>query len=277
MVEDRCAPGRSCRTSGRRPSHVEAKSSAGEALAPQPRTAASRLAERGGNLTYSLVQDLGVAIVTGVYAGPQGFPVESELCKYYGASRSVLREAVKMLTAKGLLAARPRQGTWVEPESRWNLLDPDVLRWLLERKFSLSLLIEFTQIRLAVEPAAAALAARAATPEDNHRIEAAIGRMIAASNGDDDPLECDIAFHVAVLTASGNRFYVQLCELIETALRFSIRRTNDYKGVALASVMDHKRIGDAIAAGDADLAAANMRALIREALELMRGAGLQPE
>ena len=252
-------------------------SAAAHALSPRPKKASSRLADRGGNLTYSIVQDLGIAIVTGVYAGPKGFPVESELCKHYGASRSVLREAVKMLTAKGLLAARPRQGTWIEPEARWNLLDPDVLRWLLERKFSLGLLIEFTQIRLAVEPAAAALAAKVGTPEDKRRIDAAIGRMIAASNGDDDPLDSDIAFHVAVLTASGNRFYFQLRELIETAQRFSIRRTNDYKGVALASVMDHKRIADAIGAGQADVAATNMRALIQEALDLMRGAGQQPE
>src|SRR5882724_8440084 len=114
---------------------------------------------RGQNLTYSIVHDLGVAIVTGVYSKQNPFPVEAELCRQYGASRSVLREAVKMLTAKGLLGARPRQGTWVQPESNWNLLDPDVLRWLLERKFSYSLLVEFAQIRLAVEPKAAALAA----------------------------------------------------------------------------------------------------------------------
>ncbi len=278
MVAGRRATARNCLTSGRQFAHLGAMETA-DALAssPRQRKGSSRLADRGGNLTYSIVQDLGIAIVTGVYAGPKGFPVESELCKHYGASRSVLREAVKMLTAKGLLAARPRQGTWVEPEARWNLLDPDVLRWLLERKFSLGLLIEFTQIRLAVEPAAAALAAKVGSPEDKRRIEAAIGRMIAASNGDDDPLDSDIAFHVAVLTASGNRFYAQLRELIETALRFSIRRTNDYKGVALASVMDHKRIGDAIVAGQSDLAAGCMRALIQEALDLMRGAGQQPE
>ena len=278
MVRVRSVAARKSLTAGRQIAHLAVMDTA-EAFvsSPRQRKGSSRLADRGGNLTYSIVQDLGIAIVTGVYAGPKGFPVESELCKHYGASRSVLREAVKMLTAKGLLAARPRQGTWVEPESRWNLLDPDVLRWLLERKFSLGLLIEFTQIRLAVEPAAAALAAKAGSPEDKRRIEAAIGRMIAASNGDDDPLDSDIAFHVAVLTASGNRFYAQLRELIETALRFSIRRTNDYKGVALASVMDHKRIGDAIVAGHGDLAAGLMRALIQEALDLMRGAGKQPE
>ena len=231
-----------------------------------------QLAARGSNLTYNIVQDLGIAIVTGRYAGPAGFPVEGELAKHYGASRSILREAVKMLTAKGLLAARPRQGTWVEPEERWNLLDPDVLRWLLERKFSLRLLTEFIEMRLAVEPGAAALAARIATPAQKARIAHAIDRMIAASRNEDDPLTSDIAFHVAVLEASGNRFYMQLRELIETALRFSIRRTNDYKGVRFASIMDHKRISDAILAGDPDQAAALMRTLIQETLDLVRGA-----
>ncbi|MEO8114946.1 MAG: FadR/GntR family transcriptional regulator [Phenylobacterium sp.] len=226
----------------------------------------------GRNLTYSIVQDLGVSIVTGTYSAKNPFPVEAELCTQFNASRSVLREAVKMLTAKGLLGARPRQGTWVQPEETWNLLDPDVLRWLLERKFSFSLLIEFTQVRLAVEPKAAALAALVAGPAERAAIETAIERMIAAARGEDDPLAPDIAFHVAVLRASGNRFYSQLRELTDTALRFSIRMTNRHKGVRLASVADHKRVSDAILAGDAEAAEAAMRELIQEALDLIQKA-----
>src|SRR6201996_9178663 len=114
----------------------------------------------GHNLTYTIVEQLGQAIVTGAYNASNTFPIEADLCKQFGASRSVLREAVKMLTAKGLLRARPRQGTSVEPESQWNLFDPDVLRWHLERKFSVKLLLHFTEMRLAVEPNAAALAAK---------------------------------------------------------------------------------------------------------------------
>jgi DNA-binding FadR family transcriptional regulator len=225
---------------------------------------------RGQNFTYGIVEDLGAAIVTGTYSKENPFPVEAELSVQYGASRSILREAVKMLTAKGLLAARPRQGTWVQPESSWNLLDPDVLRWLLERKFSPALLIEFTQIRLAVEPAAAMLAATEASVKDRVALEKAIHRMIAAERGEDEPLESDIAFHVAVLHASGNRFYAQLSELIESALRFSIRMTNRYKGVRLASVADHKKVADAILGGKADAAATAMRNLIQEALDLIK-------
>ncbi len=227
-------------------------------------------AGRGQNLTSSIVQDLGIAIVTGKYSEKNPFPVEADLCTQYGASRSILREAVKMLTAKGLLGARPRQGTWVQPEESWNLFDPDVMRWLLERKFSLSLLIEFTQIRLAVEPAAAAMAATEAGPAEKAAIERALNRMIAAEHGEDDPLTSDIAFHISILRASGNRFYAQLRELTETALRFSIRTTNRFKGVRLASVNDHKKVSDAILAGNAAAAESAMRALIEEALDLIR-------
>jgi len=225
---------------------------------------------RGQNLTYSIVHDLGVAVVTGTYSEQNPFPVEAELCRQYGASRSVLREAVKMLTAKGLLGARPRQGTWVQPEENWNLLDPDILGWLLERKFSPALLIEFTEIRLAVEPGAAALAAKVAGAAEKAAVASAIERMQAAERGDDDPLESDIAFHVAVLRASRNRFYAQLTGLTATALRISIRTTNRYKGVQLASVADHKKVADAIIAGRSAAAAEAMRKLIQEALDLIR-------
>jgi len=234
------------------------------------RDARKILSGHGQNFTYGIVQDLGAAIVTGKYTKGNPFPVEADLCAQYGASRSIVREAVKMLTAKGLLSARPRQGTWVQAESSWNLLDPDVLRWLLERKFSPALLVEFTQIRLAVEPAAAALSATEAGPAEKVAIQKAIQRMIAAENGDDEPLDSDIAFHVAVLHASGNRFYAQLSELIESALRFSIKLTNRYKGVRLASVADHKKVSDAILANRPREASEAMRNLIQEALDLIK-------
>jgi DNA-binding FadR family transcriptional regulator len=231
---------------------------------------------RGQNLTYTIAHKLGVAIVTGVYSTDNPIPIESELSRQYNASRTVLREAVKMLTAKGLLGSRPRLGTTVQPEANWNLLDPDVLEWLLERKFSPTLLIEFTEMRLALEPGAATLAARVAGPAEKAQIRGAIERMQAADRGDDDPLESDIAFHVAVLRASRNRFYAQLTGFTATALRFSIRTTNRYKGVKLASVADHKKVADAIIAGKQTAAGEAMRKLIQEALDLMRRREDQP-
>ena len=90
--------------------------------------------DMGRNLTYGMLDMLGKAIVTGQYDS-QPFPTEADLAKQYDVSRSVVREAVKMLGAKGLLTARPRKGTTVQATDRWNLFDIDVLRWLLDRKF----------------------------------------------------------------------------------------------------------------------------------------------
>ncbi|WP_447766067.1 FadR/GntR family transcriptional regulator [Sphingopyxis panaciterrae] len=224
----------------------------------------------GRNLTYGMLDAIGRAIVVGDYDGSI-FPTEAELARLHGVSRSVTREAVKMLTAKGLLSARPRQGTIVQPTTSWNLFDTDVLRWLLERQFSIDLLRQFNELRVAIEPEAAALAARVATDEDVARISAGLTRMEMAERGEDDPLDSDIAFHVAVLRASRNPFYAQFREVVSTALRTSIRFTNRVKG-RTANVADHAAVRDAIAKGNADKARKAMRALISDVLELIDAA-----
>lgn len=222
------------------------------------------------NLTYGLVESLGRSIVAGKFDA-KPFPTEGELASQHGTSRSVTREAVKMLTAKGLLRARPRQGTSVTSESHWNLLDPDVLRWLLERKFSLPLLKEFTEMRLAIEPAAVALAAAHADAAALTRIEACLERMRAADRGEGDAVEADIAFHTSLLGASGNRFFANLDQLVNTALRISIRFTNSIKG-RTAGIPQHEEVLSAVRAHDAERAATAMRVLILDVLELVSAA-----
>ena len=221
----------------------------------------------GRNLTYGMLDAIGRAIVVGDYEG-EIFPTEAELAKQHGVSRSVTREAVKMLTAKGLLSARPRQGTIVQPTTSWNLFDTDVLRWLLERQFSIDLLRQFNELRVAIEPEAAALAARVATADDIERVNAGLKRMEKAERGDDDTLESDIAFHIAVLRASRNPFYAQFRDVVSTALRTSIRFTNRVKG-RTANVADHAAVRDAIAGGNPEKARKAMRALISDVLELI--------
>lgn len=223
--------------------------------------------ELGRNLTYGLLDSLGRAIVTGRFE-QEAFPTEAELAKQHGVSRSVTREAVKMLTAKGLLSARPRQGTVVQPTTSWNLFDTDVLRWLLERQFSVELLKQFNQLRVAIEPEAAALAARFADEADLRRINDGLDRMKAAEQGMDDTLEADIAFHVAILRGSGNPFYAQFRDVVSTALRTSIRFTNRIKGRS-ASVADHAAVRDAILARDPGAARVAMRELIGDVLDLI--------
>ena len=224
----------------------------------------------GRNLTHGMLDTLGRAIVTGEYE-QRTFPTEAELAKQHGVSRSVTREAVKMLTAKGLVSARPRQGTMVRPAASWNLFDTDVLRWLLERQFSIELLRQFNQLRVAIEPEAAALAARFGGESDLAAIDAGLERMKAAEDGHDDTLDADIAFHVAILIASKNPFYAQFRDVVATALRTSIRFTNRMKGRS-ASIADHAAVRDSIVARDAPEARAAMKRLIENVLELIDGA-----
>lgn len=230
----------------------------GEAARPGP---AAR------NLTYAMLDEVGRTIVTGGY-DESGFPTEAELARQHAVSRSVTREAVKMLTAKGLLTARPRKGTTVQPSTCWNLFDPDVLRWILERKFSLKLLRQFSELRVAIEPAAAALAGRAGDAAGLAAVAAGYRRMEAAEAGDDDPLDADIAFHIAVLDASSNPFYMQFHDLVATALRTSIRFTNRFKG-RTASLPAHRAVLDAIEAREPDAAQAAMAAIIQEVMLLI--------
>ena len=224
---------------------------------------------RGQNLTYSIANHIGIAIVTGVYSADNPIPIEAELCRQYDASRPVLREAVKMLTAKGLLgrgrAAAPGcsrrtngicsiptcwAGCWSE-NSPWRCSSSSPkFDWPSSRARRRS---------PRVRP----------VPRKRPPFATAIVRMQAADRGEDDPLDSDIAFHVAVLRGSRNRFYAQLSDLIATALRFSIRMTNRYKGVRLASVADHKKVADAIIAGKVDLAQESMQKLIQEAMDLI--------
>lgn len=221
------------------------------------------------NLTHQLTHDLGMAIVQGVYPVGQGLPSEADLCLQYDVSRSATREAVKMLSAKGLISSRPKQGIRVLPESNWNMFDTDVLRWILSSKPSLSLLKEFTQVRVALEPQAAALASVTATYAQLEEIDKALARMVDADQGLDDPLEADIAFHTSILIASNNRFFVQLTEFISTALRVSIRYTNRIKGVPGADVKKHADILDSIKSRNPEKAKLAVVTILEEALELI--------
>lgn len=225
-----------------------------------------------GNFTRHIVQSLGRSIALGEFPPGQPLKSEAELCEDFDASRTVLREAVKMLTAKGMLDARPRRGTIVLPESQWNLSDPEILNWLLDRKGALPIISEFADMRLAIEPAAAGLAAANLTKESRNVLLHAIDRMKAAARGEDDHLDADIAFHVGVLQASGNRFFWNMRHTVEVALRFSIRITNRHKGVERASVDDHQRILDFILAGDPQAAEDEMRELQLEARMLLNKA-----
>ncbi|MEM7502268.1 MAG: FadR/GntR family transcriptional regulator [Pseudomonadota bacterium] len=227
---------------------------------------------KGLNLTQQVAHYIGKAIISGQYGDHNPVPSEAELCKQLAVSRSAAREAVKSLAAKGLLSSRARQGIRVLPEEEWNLFDVDVLTWIRESNPSLNLMREFTELRLAFEPEAARLAAMRQCEEKTPLIVQSLERMKQAELGFDDPLEADIAFHLSILDASGNRFLRHLGRIIDTTLRVSIRFTNMLKGVHAAAYEDHKKICDAIVANQPDVAHRESAQLVSAALGLINDA-----
>ncbi len=227
---------------------------------------------RGMNLTQQVAETLGSAIVKGVYGNHNPVPSEATLCEQLNVSRSAAREAVKSLAAKGLITSRARQGIRVSPETEWNLFDADVLRWIKDANPSLELLREFTELRVAMEPEAAMLAAQRQNREKITKIAEALERMKLAESGLDDPLESDISFHLSILDASENRFFMQLGRIIDTTLRVSIRFTNRRAGVTAANYMDHKKVYDAIASNQPELAAEHAASLMGGTLDTILSA-----
>jgi DNA-binding FadR family transcriptional regulator len=179
-----------------------------------------------------------------------------------------MREAVKMLSAKGLISSRQRQGTRVEPVDNWNLLDPDVLRWLMERPYSNKIFLEFAQMRLAIEPAAAALAAELQDKRAIAGIREGLQAMIDHANQPDLALQADIDFHVAILKASGNPFFWRLKPLITNALHMSIQLTNTIAG-HMADIHAHEAILIAIEKGDVPAAKKASEDILLESLSFI--------
>lgn len=209
---------------------------------------------------------LGKAIVHGDYPVGGILPSELELCERFGVSRTAVREALKMLGAKGLIAPRRRVGGLVTERAKWSLLDPDVLRWMRGAAVDVELLKDLAQLRLAIEPQAARLAAARGDVTAIDAIRLA-GEAMAADPG--QALDADVAFHVAVLRASGNRFFLALGPMVESALAMGIPVTNEAKRVAKADVEQHMSIYRAIRDGRADEAASRTHELVAETLRLL--------
>ena len=222
--------------------------------------------ERKSNLSHRVTQELGRAIVCGDYGAADAFPTEAELCLKFGVSRTAVREAVKMLSAKGLVSSKPRQGIRVMPEEDWNILDPDLLKWSLEGKPTRAVLKEFFQMRAAIEPEAAALAAQFAKPAHKQAISDALENMRTAPANSTESRNADVEFHVALLYATENRFYIRMRDFIRTALDTSIRFTTPDASLYDNTVEAHARILRSIEAGDVDRARQGTRKLINEAL-----------
>jgi DNA-binding FadR family transcriptional regulator len=217
-----------------------------------------------GNVTVGLVNRLGREIVAGRVGVSDILPNVGALSSELQISRSAVREAVKMLTAKGLVSSRPRRGTEVRPVSDWNLLDSDVLRWLRESPPDRKIVIELLELRRGFEPEAAALAARRADPTQLARIEEAYGFMRESAAGRYDPVEADCRFHEAIIVATCNRFYQPLAALVRTALSLTAPITNAIFGHSVGDLEAHGEVLLAIEKKDERRAFDLMRRLLSD-------------
>ena len=197
-----------------------------------------------------IVHELGVGIVSGRLRPGDRLPAEAKLCEAYGVSRPVLREATRVLVAKGLVLSKPRLGSVVRPRDEWHTLDPDVLSWTIssvhEGEFFRSLLV----VRRIIEPAAAALAASNANDDDLERIRAAYERMSRAASPE-ELLEPDLAFHRAIMSATHNDMLMYIGHMLTLALSESIKLTSRHPDTHALSLPRHKAILTAIANRDA--------------------------
>jgi len=228
---------------------------------PSSRTS-GRTYPRGG-LHGQIVHAIGRQIVSGEIPPGEQLPAEAWL----PASRTVLREVIKVLAAKGLVESRPKTGTRVRPRHTWNLLDPDVLAWHKDSPAPAAFMRGLSEVRLIVEPAAAELAARRAGAAELQAIDNAYRDMEAALRGRAKDYEAfdqaDIRFHQAIVRACGNDLLEQMAQVVASGLLVIFPATSRLPGRAKASLPEHRAILDAIRGRHAWRARAAMRSLVR--------------
>lgn len=209
---------------------------------------------------------MGLDIVSGGYAVGASLPAEPLLCDALGVSRTVVREAVKSLVAKGLLVTGPKLGTRVLPETSWNWFDADVVRWTVRSGLTRAFLRDLQELRRVVEPAAVRLAAQRATAADVRELEAAFAGMKLAIEEGGDYVHSDLRFHQGLLRAGRNRMLAHMGSALGALLRTSFELSTSRPDGALHSLPLHRAVLDAVIARSPDAAE-------RAILVLIDGAG----
>jgi len=219
---------------------------------------------------------LGEAIVGGRYPAGGAMPAEPVLCEQLGVSRTVVREAVKSLVAKGLIVTGPKVGTRVLTQDKWNWFDPDVITWQASCGLTHEFVRDLQDLRRAVEPAAARLAAQRITQAGIEEMEVAYAGMKDAIDNGGDYVSFDLRFHHAILNAADNRMIVQMNKVLHALLRTSFEiSTSKANGPALSLPL-HRAVLDALIARDAVAAEAAVVHLIdsaREDIDEVLGSG----
>lgn len=229
------------------------------------RSFTGRVSRRG--LHQEVVHNLGLAIVRGEHLPGETLPRADDLAASMGVSRTVLREAMKVLAEKGLVEARQRSGTRVRRRADWNLVDPDVIAWRREAGPDLEFLRQLSEVRLVVETDAARLAAERAVDEETVRMMTLIGVMEASVADVDRYASADLELHAVILHATGNPLLAQLADTLSEGLVASRDVTRHRPGGPAYSLPLHRQLVERIVAHDGPGAEAAMAELIRRSVD----------
>jgi DNA-binding FadR family transcriptional regulator len=229
---------------------------------PQPPTR-NRNSGRSLRLHGRVARRLGIAILAGSIAPGSLLKGEVASSEHFAVSRTAYREAVRILAAKGLLNARPRAGTRVNPRERWHLLDPDVLEWMFGSYPDPELLDSLFELRVVVESAAAALAATRRTEADLAAMRTALQEMAHHTLVTEAGRRADVHFHAALLRATRNPFIISMTEGVSAAVRTTTLFKQRGRPLRRDPLPDHLTVFEAIAARDAARAQAAMNDLVK--------------
>lgn len=235
--------------------------------------------EQRKSRTYSIrslhgqvANEIAERIMSGEFAPGSILPNEADFSVMLKVSRTALREAIKVLAAKGLLVSRPKIGTRIRPRDHWNMLDPDVLAWQFATSNVAGFADDLFEVRQIIEPAAAAMAAERASPAELSAIDKAYRDMEEAGCDLEASIEPDLRFHLSILAATGNELLVPLGALIETALASSIKLSGSAPDALFHALSMHKAVLDEIRRRDPNGARLAMRNLLVKSVAYVRRA-----
>ena len=220
-----------------------------------------------GALHGNLLTALGTSIVSGAYPAGQVLTLEG-VSAQHGVSRSVAREAIRVLESMGMVESRRRVGITIQPAVKWNVFDPRLIRWRLEAGDRAAQLVSLSELRRGFEPAAAALAARRADPHQCRIMAAAVSDMVVHGRSGDLAayLLADKIFHQTLLEASGNEMFRALNGVVAEVLAGRTHHGMMPDTPNPAAIELHDQVARAIRLRDEDAAERAMRAIIDEAV-----------
>jgi DNA-binding FadR family transcriptional regulator len=213
----------------------------------------------------TVARDLGISIVSGEY--PPGAVLDNEVTAsdQLKVSRTAYREAVRILSAKGLVEARPKIGTRVSPRRKWHLLDPDVLYWMFQNEPDEQLLASLFELRRIIEPEAAALAAERRSDEHVRIMDRALQNMRAHTLATEAGRAADQLFHSTMLDATDNAFLSSLTSGVEAAVSWTTEFKQRKSPLQRDALPDHVKVFEAVRAKDVDAARSAMVELVDQA------------